>query len=120
MAQTADAQEKLTVQVLQRTLGQSQHLSPQERRNIEDDIAWLNATASGTRLPAPNPKDPQRYLLVFSDEEQVEHGLLDCAQHDHGRVQRHGSHGAWREALRQKRAGSAFAKQGGCEDAACE
>lgn len=73
MASTAGHQEKLTAEVLQRKLAQSPNLSAQERRNIEEDIQWLNATAAGARnLPQPDPKHPHRWLLVLTDEEQME------------------------------------------------
>ncbi|MBI3320539.1 MAG: hypothetical protein HYZ89_08185 [Candidatus Omnitrophica bacterium] len=73
MAPISGHQEKLTAEVLQRKLAQSPNLSPQERRNIEADIRWLNATASGARnLPQPDPKQPQRWLLELTDAEQME------------------------------------------------
>ncbi len=72
MAQTSGAQEKLTAQVLQRKLAQSSNLSAQERGNMEADIQWLNAKADGQRVPAPDPKNPQRYLLELTDDEQME------------------------------------------------
>ena len=72
MAQSSGSMEKLTVQVLQRKLNQSKTLSPQERRNIEADVAWLTATAAGQKLPSPDPKNPQRYLLELTDQEQEE------------------------------------------------
>ncbi len=73
MAATSGHQEKLTAEVLQRKLAQSPNLSPQERRNIQEDIQWLNATAGGARnLPQPDPKQPQRWLLELTDAEQME------------------------------------------------
>ena len=72
MAQTAGAQEKLTAQVLQRKLNLSAGLSAQERQRIQEDIQWLNAKAANPRAPAPDPKNPQRYLLAVTDDEQME------------------------------------------------
>ncbi len=72
MEQTFGAHETLTAQVLQRKLNQSKNLSPQQRRAIEEDIQWLNAKAAGGRSPAPDPKNPQRYLFQLTDEEQME------------------------------------------------
>ncbi len=69
MAQSNGAHEKLTVQVLQRKLAS---LSAQQRKQAEEDIAWLNATAGGQRIPAPDPKNSQRYLLLLTDVEQEE------------------------------------------------
>ncbi len=58
---------------MQRKLTQSPNLFSQERRNIEGDIQWLNATAAGTRnLPPPDPKQPQRWLLELTGQEQME------------------------------------------------
>ena len=73
MASTAGHQEKLTAEVLQRKSAQSPNLSPEQRRKIEEDIQWLNATAAGARnLPQPDPKHPHRWLLVLTDEEQMQ------------------------------------------------
>ena len=72
MAQTAGGHERLTAQVLQRKLNSSTTLSPQERQRIEEDVRWLNAKAADPRAPAPDPKQPQRYLLAMTDEEQME------------------------------------------------
>lgn len=72
MAQTAGAQEKLNAQILQRKLDHSSDLSADARRKIQEDAAWLNAKAAGQQVPAPDPKNSQRYLLEMSDEEQQE------------------------------------------------
>jgi len=72
MAQTAGAQEKLHAQVLQRKLDHSPDLSEDARKKIQEDAAWLNAKAAGQQVPAPDPKNSQRYLLEMSDEEQQE------------------------------------------------
>jgi hypothetical protein len=72
MAQTSGAHEKLTAQVLQRKSDQSKNLSPEQRRTIEQDVQWLTATAAGGRAPSPDPKNPQRYLLALTDDEQME------------------------------------------------
>jgi hypothetical protein len=72
MAQTAGAQEKLNAQVLQRKLNLSAGLPAQERQRIQEDIQWLNAKAANPRAPAPDPRNPQRYLLAMTDDEQME------------------------------------------------
>ena len=72
MAQTSGAQEKLHAQVLQRKLEHSPDLSDDARKKIQEDAAWLNARAAGKQIPAPDPKNSQRYLLEMSDEEQQE------------------------------------------------
>jgi len=72
MAQTAGAQEKLNAQVLQRKLDHSPDLSEDARKKIQEDAAWLNAKAARQQVPAPDPKNSQRYLLEMSDEEQQE------------------------------------------------
>jgi hypothetical protein len=72
MAQTSGAQEKLHAQVLQRKLDHSPDLSDDARKKIQEDAAWLNAKAAGQQIPAPDPKNSQRYLLEMSDEEQQE------------------------------------------------
>lgn len=78
LAQTAGAQEKLNAQVLQRKLDHSPDLADDARRKIQEDAAWLNARAAGQQVPAPDPKNSQRYLLEMSDEEQREvHGAYD-------------------------------------------
>jgi hypothetical protein len=72
MAQTAGAQEKLTAQVLQRKLDSSSSLAALDRQRLQEDIEWLNAKAANPRAPAPDPKNPQRYLLAMTDQEQME------------------------------------------------
>ena len=72
MAQTAGAQERLNAQVLQRKLNLSAGLPTQERQRIQEDIQWLNAAAANPRAPAPDPRNPQRYLLAMTDDEQME------------------------------------------------
>jgi hypothetical protein len=72
MAQTSGAQEKLDAQVLQRKLDHSPDLAPDASKKIQEDIAWLNAKAAGQQIPAPDPKNSQRYLTEMSDEEQQE------------------------------------------------
>jgi hypothetical protein len=72
MAQTSGVMENLRAQVLRRKLALASSLSPQERQNIEADAAWLEATAHGARIPAPDPKNSQRYFVEMSDAEQQE------------------------------------------------
>jgi hypothetical protein len=72
MAQTSGAQEKLNAQVLQRKLDHAPDLSDDTRKKIQEDSAWLNAKAAGQQVPAPDPRNSQRYLLEMSDEEQQE------------------------------------------------
>jgi len=72
MAQTAGAQEKLTAQVLQRKLDSSSSLAALDRQRLQEDIEWLNAKAANPRAPAPDPRNPQRYLLAMTDQEQME------------------------------------------------
>jgi hypothetical protein len=71
-AQANGAREKLMAQALQRKLKYGKDLSPEQRGQIEEDIAWLNAKATGSKAPAPNPRDPDRYLKVLTAEEQQE------------------------------------------------
>jgi hypothetical protein len=72
MAQTSGVMENLRAQVLRRKLSFANNLSPRERQNIEADAAWLEATARGARIPAPDPKNSQRYFEEMSDAEQQE------------------------------------------------
>jgi hypothetical protein len=72
MAQTSGVMENLRAQVLRRKLAYANNLSPQERQNIEADAAWLEATSHGARIPAPDPKNSQRYFEEMSDAEQQE------------------------------------------------
>jgi hypothetical protein len=69
MAQTYGIHENLTAQVLQRKLPS---LSAGDQKTAQEDIAWLNATAGGQRVPAPDPRNPQRYMLLLTDAEQQE------------------------------------------------
>lgn len=72
MAQTTGAQEKLNAEALERKLRLHPQLARRERRNIQEDIKWLNATAAGQNIPSPDPRNPQRYLLEMSDADQQE------------------------------------------------
>jgi hypothetical protein len=72
MAQTTGVMENLRAQVLRRKLAHANNLSSQEHRNIEADAAWLEATSRGARIPAPDPKNSQRYFEEMSDAEQRE------------------------------------------------
>ena len=72
MAQTSGVMENLRAQVLRRKLAHGDNLSPQERQNTEADAVWLEATSHGERIPAPDPKNSQRYFQEMSDAEQQE------------------------------------------------
>jgi hypothetical protein len=72
MAQAAGGQEKLNAQVLQRKLDHSTDLSAETRKKIQEDVTWLNAKGAGQQIPAPDPKNSQRYLLEMTDDEQQE------------------------------------------------
>jgi hypothetical protein len=71
MARTTGYHEELWAQALQHRLDSSATLGAGERQKIEQDIEYLTATSKGQRVSAPEPRNPQRYMLVITDDEQV-------------------------------------------------
>jgi len=71
MARSSGYHEELWAQALQHRLDSNSKLGAGERQKLEEDVAYLTALSKGQRVAAPEPRNPQRYMLAVSDDEQV-------------------------------------------------
>lgn len=73
MAPLKGYRAKLTADLIERKLSNGTPLSPELRKNLQEDlIAARTAQQSGTDTIVSTPSDPQRYLMDISEDDQVE------------------------------------------------
>lgn len=68
--QAANVHDRLQAQVLRRRLRTNPgSFTAQQRKETEEDVVWLDTPTPAQRKPHPKP---QRWLMVMTDDEQVE------------------------------------------------
>ena len=70
MNQTKGYYYRLVTANLEEKLNSGQNLSPQDKKELEEDITSVKEAINTNQVTDPDPKNPQRWLLWLTDEDQ--------------------------------------------------